>query len=273
MAVGVVGMISEPEMAGEGDAPQAVDLVSHTDRPPLPGRFGAKPWLWALGAVVVTSAVWAGVLQGTGYGRTAAPDLHGYRIGDSPCTNHNLQPLAGRLGAVSFGQGFPEINRSTALDHVSCQLIGWSTPGDGWTTNYTIAVTVDLHKKTDPAAEFDAASSTERPTPSGGGDSYSSLLLFLDDHARTSHPQGIGDRANLVTGQYRQSLEVRHGGAVFTLTLSGTDDWDSSRGKAPTNADGSPTRPGVTDTSAFGKDLVPTMRSLMRALTQPASSS
>lgn len=263
-------MISEPEMEGEGDPAEAVDLVSHTDRPPLLGRFTVKPWMWALGAVVMTSAVWAGVLQGTGYGRTGAPDLHGYRIGDGPCTNLNLQPLAGDLGSVSFGQGLPEISRSTALDHAGCQLIGSSTQDDGWTTTYTIAVTVDLHKKTDPTAEFDAVSRTERAKPSGG-DIYS-LLIFIDDQ-KTTHPRGLGDRANLVVGQYQQSLYVRHGGAVFSLTLTGTNEWDTTRGKPPTNPDGSPKRSSVADTTAFRKDLAPTIRTLMRAMTQPPSSS
>lgn len=270
MTWGWVGMISEPEMEGQEEPAAAVDLVSDTDRPPLLGRFTAKPWTWAAVAVVVTSAVWAGVLQATGYGRTSAPDLHGYRIGDSTCSNHDLQPLAGDLGSSSFGQGFPTVTRSTALDHVGCALIGTGTDGSGWTTTYTISVTVDLHKKTDPAAEFDARSRTEPPAPSDGSDG-SSVLVHLDGKTRTTHPEGLGDRANLTVGQYRQSLFVRHGGAVFSLTVTGTNEWDTGRGKEPVNPDGSPARLPVADTAAFSKDLVPTMRQLMNALAQPSS--
>lgn len=264
-------MIGEPEMEGEGDLAGAVDLVSHTDRPPLLGRFRDKPWAWALGAAVVTSAVWAGALQTTGYGRTASsPDLHGYAVHDSPCTNHLLQPLAGDLGAESFAQTPPLFTRSAALDRVSCELVGRVTADYGWTTTYTIAVTVDLHKKADPAAEFDSVSASEVLTPAGddlGG------ILTVDGPGKTTHPRGLGDRANLVIGDSRQSLYVLHGGAVFSLTLSHREGWDESHGKMPTGPDGSATAPPSADISRFTKDLAPTIRTVMRAMTQPPSPS
>lgn len=264
-------MISEPEMEGESDPAEGADLVSHTDRPSPLGRFTGKPWVWALGAVVVTSAAWAGVLRGTGYGHTAAPDLHGYSVAQSPCTNLHLQPLADGLGAsVSFGQTTPLVTRSAALDRISCEFIGSVTNSDGWMTTYTISVTVDLHKKVDPTAEFDALSRSEVPAPSINLDL---LLSYLDGHEKTTHPQGLGDRANLIAGDYRQSLYVLHGGAVFSLTLLGSNDWDPSRGKMPTTADGAATRLSVANTSAFRKDLAPTMRTLMRAMVQPPSAS
>lgn len=256
-------MISEPEMEDTGDPGAPLDLVSHTDRPPLLGRFTAKPWMWALGAVVVTSAVWAGVLKGTGYGQTAQPDLHGYHIdGSNPCTNLNLQPLAGSLAATGFVQSTPVITRTDVLDHASCELIGMAGGSRGWRTTYTMSVTVDLHKKTDPGTEFDARSRAEMAVP--GGD-QGLVFSYMDDHEVTTHPAGIGDRANMTTGVYRQSLAVRHGGAVFSLTLFGFSERDN------TNGDRSMLLPPIAKTSAFRKDLVPTVRSLMDALSQPPS--
>jgi hypothetical protein len=260
-------MISEPEMDGAGQQAGNMDLVSHTDRPPLLGRFTARPWMWALGAVVVTSAIWAGALRATGYGHPGTPDLHGYAIQAAPCTNLTMQPLAGDLGSASFGQTTPLITRSPVLDHVSCQLLASVTRGDGWTTTYTMSVSVDLHKKADPAAEFDARSRSEAPADQAG------MLLYLDDHERTSHPRGLGDRANLIAGDYRQSLYVRHGGAVFALTLLGSSEYDANQPPPPTSENARANRHALAETSAFRNDLAPTMRSLMRALTQPPSSS
>ncbi|WP_327291128.1 hypothetical protein [Streptomyces sp. NBC_01198] len=266
-------MISEPEMDGTGDTGQDVDMVSHTDRPPLLGRFTAKPWIWALGAAVVTSAVWAGVLRGTGFGHTAAPDLHGYHLDESPspCTNLRMQPLAGDLGATSFGQTTPQITRSAALDRVSCELIGSVTRDDGWMTTYTMAVTVDLHKKTDPSTEFEALSTSQVSSPTGNGSGV--VVSFVDDHAMTTHPQGLGDEAKLITGDYQQSLYVRHGGAVFSLTLRGIKEWDTGSGKPPIDPAGNAPLPVVADTAAFRKDLAPTVRTVMRAMAQQPSAS
>ncbi|WUH93522.1 hypothetical protein OG900_27720 [Streptomyces sp. NBC_00433] len=264
-------MISEPEMAGEGESAGAVDLVSDTDRPPPLGRFAGRPWAWALGAAVVTSAVWAAVLQGTGYGHTAAPDLHGYGVDAAPCTNLHMQPLADDLGSVSFGQIPPKVTRSAALDRVSCTLIGSAKDADGWSKTYTMAVAVELHKKKDPADEFDALSRSDATTAASTETGL--LMSYMKSPERITHPEGLGDEANLIAGDFQQSLYVRHGGAVFSLTLVGSNDWDESRGQAPTGADGGPERQRVADTSAFRKDLVPTMRTLMRAMAQPPSSS
>lgn len=248
--------------------PLGFDVLSDDDHPPpLLHRLKDRPWAWALGAVVVTSAVWAAVLQGTGYGRVAPPDLHGYDIAGNPCTDRDLRPLADDLGVGSFDAGPPTVSRSTALDHLTCDLTATVSNGDGWWTTYTVSVSVDLHKKTDPAAEFDAVSSTSvRTPPPGSGVAY----VYTSDIEWTTHPRGIGDRADLSSEKYRQSLDVRHGGAVFSLTLTGRNDWDIRRGDTPRNSDGSNARPTYVDTTPYAKDLVPTMRQVMSALTHPA---
>lgn len=279
-------MIGEPEMAGEegGGPPEllgstvgagpgtaaydiAYDVVSDAGTaPPLLRRLGERPWAWALAAAVVTSAVWAGVLQGTGYGRADPPDLHGYRTDGNPCTARNLQPLADDLNGVRFDPGPPTVTESTALDHLACDLTATVTDGDGWWTTYTVSVSVDLHKVTDPAAEFDAVNRTSvRTPPPEAGVAYA----VISTEPLTTYPRGIGDRAVLTSEKYRQSLGVRHGGAVFSLTLSGRNDWDIGRGDPPRNPDGSNTRPTFVDTARYAKDLVPAMRRLMAALTKP----
>jgi hypothetical protein len=259
-------MISEPEMEGRQDTAEPVDLVSHADRPPLLGRFTPKPWTWALGAVVVTSALWAGALRVTGYGHTAAPDLHGYHIGENPCTNQNLQPLADDLSSLSFGQNRPAIIKTGGLDHVMCDLIGTTSTGDGWRTTYTVTLTIDLHKKTDPTAEFEAARRIEIPAP----DPVRPGTIAVIDERRTTTPvRGIGDEAYMVAGRFRQEMYVRHGGAVFSMTLDGTNDWDASRGKPPTDAEGAAVKEDLADTTAFRKDLKPTLHRLMSDLAAP----
>ncbi|MFI0939083.1 hypothetical protein [Streptomyces sp. NPDC021020] len=270
-------MIGEPEMEGDEGAPAApgadphadlrADVLSGSGRPPRPARLRPlllrlrdRPWVWAACAVVVTSAVWAGALTGTGYGRTSAPDLHGYHVDSgNPCTYPNLRPLTDHLDPRALAQTPPTIAHSTALDHVECELtVDSGNDGSGWTSRYTLAVTVDLHKKTDPSTEFDASGEVVGQHPHIPGAAF----VLVDVPERTTHPRGLGDRANLVSSQFRQSLGVRHGGAVFTLTLTGTNEWDPAHGAEPE----SDARPPVIDTTGQAANLVPAMRTLMAAL-------
>src|SRR5882757_9637222 len=91
---GGADMITEPEMADGSGQGRPGDVRSDADESPRTGGGRRRrPWIWALGGIVVASAVWAAALRGTDYGHTAAPDLHGYHLDDSPCTSYNLQPL------------------------------------------------------------------------------------------------------------------------------------------------------------------------------------
>ena len=253
-------MIGEPEMADEDGQEAARDTVSDADRPPLLGRYGRKPWVWAAGAVVLTSAVWAGALQATGYGRTHAPDLHGYRITDTLCAEANFQGLLDALDAHTFDEpGLVITTRSSALDRADCSFSAMSADG---AEQFTIAVAVDLHKKTDPAAEFDAVKHVDVPTPTH---SDGLTVGILTTEVPATHPRGIGDRANLTSTKYRQELAVRHGGAVLTLTLSAVTQVKG----LDKNGDLQDPRPA--DTQEYAKDLAPAMRHLMSALSHPAA--
>lgn len=126
------------------------------------------------------------------------------------------------------------------------------TDGDGWLTDYHVVLTIDLHKKTDQRAEFTNAY----------GYPHSSIVDA--DTPVVTRYRGLGDVAYLSAGA-DQSLSVLHGGAVFTLTVGGTNSW-LKQGTPPTEGPGVPARPPVVDTSALRPALAQTLTNLMHAL-------
>ncbi|MEU6854279.1 hypothetical protein ABZ901_30660 [Actinacidiphila alni] len=273
-------MITEPEMVdssddGDDDRPGGVEAVEAIEQGPLPpggaaGRPGGawwhRSWAWALAGVLVTSAVWAGVLRSTHDDDSGTPDLHGYHLAESPCTGQNLQPLVDRLSATTVSSDNGPVITGSTLDHVSCDLTGDTSSGDGWSTSYTISVTVDLHKKTDPSPEFEDAVKVAVSAPGGtlfGGNVY---VPSTDQH--TEPLSGLGDRAYLTTGTFSQSVNVQHGGAVFSLSISADNAWNGE-GAPPTKADGAAERPLVADTRAYAAELPRTVRHLMSVLAKP----
>ncbi|MFJ1584385.1 hypothetical protein ACIOC1_13830 [Streptomyces sp. NPDC088197] len=229
-------------------------------RPRPEGRRGRV--LWALGGVVTASAVWLAVLQFTGYGGPR-PDLHGYHLADNPCTSDNLQPLSDAFG-TEFLQGIPVITKGPALDHAACTLTTSVTGSGDWETTYTVTVTVDLHKKSDVHAEFADLSHVivPDPTTAGSGD----FLFMTDSPEVTKALRGLGDQAFTIYGTARQAVTVRHGGAVFSLSVDGIQQWNGVAAR-PLNADGSPIEATPADTIALRPALIRAMRHLMSALT------
>lgn len=295
-------MITEPELAGEPDGEPASDMLSagghgapwprasvtrRWRRLPLPRSaadarpaHGAgdeppprRPWrprpegrrtrlIWSLIGVVTASAVWTAVLLLTGHGDTHRPDLHGYRIAGNPCTSHDLRPLSERFGG-GFLQGIPVITKGPGLDHVSCTMTTELAGNDGWQTDYTITLTVDLHKKADVSAEFADISHVIVPDPTAAD---SGDFLFMSDSPEVTRPlAGIGDKAYTIYGTARQALTVLHGGAVFSLSVDGIRQWDGA-GRPPLNADGSPISSAPADTTALRPALTASLRNLMSAL-------
>lgn len=250
-------MISEPEMSGEEPAPELTGDVIGDDGRPGRGlgwwhrnerrRIGAA----LVAGVVLASTVWALVLRGTHYGRDAAPDLHGYRLGYDPCASATLEPLARHLPGSSL-TGVPEIRTGPALDHVTCDMHDAVTHGDGWATDYHVVLTIDLHKKTYQRSEF---------TNTYG---YPELYVAPVSTPVVTPYRGLGDLAYLSAGA-DQSLSVLHGGAVFTLSVGGINSW-LKQGSPPTDRHGDPTRPLVADTSALRPALAQTLTKLMHAL-------
>lgn len=216
-------MITEPEMEGAEDGPSA-DVLDWDERAPGSGGGGGRrPWLWAVGGVAAASLVWAAVLQGTGADHKKALDLHGYRLPDTLCTPYNLEPLTDRLSVAGYDFGDPSIHRGSTLDHGFCTMTGHTVSDTDWAIFYTISVTVDLHRKTDPRAEFRDIALAEKPALAPG--SSGTFAYYPDSPEVTTSYPGLGDQAYFTTSAESQSLHVRQGGAVISVGIVGAPGW------------------------------------------------
>lgn len=251
-------MIGEPTMEDGADDGPSGDVLSDSGEAAWAGR-GRRPWLWAVGGIVVASAVWAAVLHGRG---DAGPNLHGYHLGSNPCTGDALTPLKAAVGKQGFVASRAAVSRGPALDKLSCYLSTASQVGDGWATTYSISVSIELHKKTDPRAEFEDTRHARVSSLPGGTDpdapGDTALALAVSDFGFSSGADarsvpGIGDEAYLLSSRTAgQALAVLHGGAVLTLRISGYTDWNSTDPSAaapgePKAPDLAPLRPAMTD--------------------------
>ncbi|WP_329136079.1 hypothetical protein OG552_23645 [Streptomyces sp. NBC_01476] len=255
-------MITEPELSGASGPERPVDLVSDTAGS-VPGGGRRRPWWWALGGVVVASAVWGAVLQGTGYGHTAAPDLHGYHISDGLCAAQNLQPLTDAISTGYIPGDTPVVDKGAALDHFSCDVTASMPKGDGWKTVYDVRVTVDLHKKTDPRAEF--ADISRLLVPADAFLPSDDVIFVTDPHEKRVPVTGIGDRAVGTSGTTRQALTVLHGGAVISLNVRAATVWGEV-GDAPGTNEGTTEIGPQPDISGLTATVTRTVRHVMRTL-------
>jgi hypothetical protein len=272
MGDGGQGLIGEPEMVGEPLPERAAEVLSAgepgepRERPAWSRGLARRPWVWAVGGVVAASAVWAGTLQAVDYGHTAAPDLHGFHLdGNSPCTTANLEPLTDKLSSGGFLTCSPSVRMGPALDDTSCAATS-SLPIEGdWVTSYVLTVTVELHKKTDPRAEFQG---TYNPVISLATiETVNGYIAVPDQDAVTTVYPDLGDLAYLTSGKSHQALSVLYGGVVLSLTVDARPFW-AGAGNPPTTADGSIQDPGPADTTALRQFLPGTMRHLMSVLSR-----
>jgi hypothetical protein len=261
----------EPEDGGEsggGEDTGTPDvLTGRAGRPAVRAgtAAGHAPWRWALGGFAAACALAVAAVQVTGYGRADAPDLHGYRVVPGLCAPDHLQPLVDAMAGAST-EAYPlATRRGTAVDHTGCLMTGSVSYGDGWSTVYLVSVTVDLHKKHDPRAEFEdeVRDAADLPAP---GARLLPVPLPGDTTTVTACP-GLGDRAFLTAARTRQTLSVLHGGAVLTVGVQASNAYDSP-GNAPLTSDGTHRVPGLVDTSRLRPALAPTARLLMAALSR-----
>lgn len=241
-------MISEPEMTGGPDEGGA-EVISDADRPP---RWGGarRPWAWGVAGVLLASAVWAGGLRAWSVAHDGPPDLHGYVLGDSPCAGGTLAPLTSALRAADSAAVSPAAARlGPALDQIRCTLSVGAPDGEGDMDRYEIFVTIDLHKRTDPRAEFEDQARVD------GAD-----LTPVESVRRVT---GLGDEAVAQTlTRQSEELKVLHGGAVFTLTLTGySADYVSEDTLGALH--GGP-RHLASDVGRFESALVDAMRNVMK---------
>ncbi|OII63872.1 hypothetical protein BJP40_22650 [Streptomyces sp. CC53] len=210
-------MISEPELVDANGRPlgqgrDGGDLLD-SDAPPSAGPGGPRgrrPWLWALGGVVVASALWAGGLhayQGRGVG------LGGYRAVEDLCEVAELKALETALGQRSDDSPGPD-RRHEAVDRLACDV----QFGDGRTT-YSVQVGYELHKKADPGVEFDAYG-----------------IGFWWGNVYDAEPvPGVGERALYAAAMESAALRVLDGQATLELWVSPVYEYDE--GETPVEPD------------------------------------
>ncbi|HEY9371129.1 hypothetical protein [Streptomyces sp.] len=223
-------MISEPELVGGEDFPVAEPL-----RPPEEPRAPRqpRPWLWALGGVVVASAVWGGGLYAYERYQDRGPDLGGYGHAGELCRKAELKALGVVLGTRSQ-DGAQEPVKHRAVDQASCAL-SYGPPESG----YSVSVTYTLHKVVDPGPEFAARTQLlEEAEPVDG--------LGEEAYFRREGDQGA-------------TLSVLDGQAELDITLYSQFSWNETTGKTIEQ-----TKP--IDLSGIEVPLTQDMRALMAAL-------
>ncbi|WP_329367318.1 hypothetical protein OG896_20125 [Streptomyces sp. NBC_00669] len=252
-------MITEPELTGGSEEPGPDVIADNADdtrgirgtRGRSRFRFAPRRhWTWGLGGLAVASALWTAGLHLYDDHRRAGPDLHGYTLGASPCAGDGLTALTAALKATDTEAVTPAAaHLGPALDQIHCTLsVGARTPG-AVTSRYQVFVTIDLHKRTDPRAEFE----DQRGLDTGD--------LTPAEHD-TAVP-GLGDEAYLLTiSTQTEELRVLHGGAVFSLTLTGFNDLAPDPAVA-NSLRGRPASPD--DLNRYRGALVAAMRDVMKA--------
>lgn len=248
-------MISEPEMVGEFGAMTPREIVGDLDREPVGRHRPGRPWLWALGGMVTASALWAAAvfLYGLG-GRT--PDTRGYRLAQDVCPSVQLPAIGSAISPrESADMNDSGLVSHPALDQVQCFIPLRSRPGaersgTGSFLNYTVVITVALHRKTDPGPEFEARLR------------ITDLGVVPEDNVRAV--PHLGDKAYLITRDLGNAeLRVLDGAAVLSLTLSAYRYYDSEDSAAQAD-DGQ----DVPDVSPYQQAMIKDMRALMTDLRQ-----
>ncbi|RFU84806.1 hypothetical protein DY218_20660 [Streptomyces triticagri] len=197
--------------------------------PPPPGGPGAPPpgtrrsapsWLWALGGVVVASAVWGGLLLtgtvGSGSGSGDA-DFAGNAFQKNLCSTVELKAIQKRYALKTSDDGETRFaSRQPGLDRSHCgRPVEDRKPGGGSTSTY-IHTTAEWHKKTDPKGEFE---SRQRGYEDQSEDTYA---------YETEEVGGIGDEAYLIAERRGDdkdtlggmTLAVREGHFTFEMRWS-----------------------------------------------------
>ncbi|MFG2560583.1 hypothetical protein [Streptomyces sp. NPDC048496] len=249
-------MISEPEMAGEFGAVETREVMGDFNGKFVGERRPRRPWLWALGGGVMASALWTAALFLYGVG-DRTPDMHGYRLVQDPCPSIQLKSIgaaiAPRESTTMVESGL--LNHA-ALDQVQCfvplRSRAWAErPGNGWSIDYSVGITVALHKKMDPGAEFEAR---RRVTEFG-----------VDPEAKLETVADLGDKAYLLTRDDGNSeLRVLEGGAVLSLSLSAFTQYQSDDHSEAEAGDG----PDIPDLSPYQSAMISDMRDVMSSLKQ-----
>ncbi|MER5932871.1 hypothetical protein [Streptomyces sp. NPDC002054] len=215
-------MISEPELEGSSEFPErpadTVETAGAGTAGPEGERRSRPAWQPVLAGALAASVLWAG-------GLFFVPD----RDRRPPIRYENPAALCEKVRAEALtrlvGNLRPQAREAERLHETAevawCALGTAPTPqqesGGKPFLSYDVTFTLELHKKADPAVEFDAGLEAEP---------FESL-----DAVEVAEVAGLGERALMYgAGPGRgPRLKVLDGGAVFTLEtdwyVSG-NDWD-----------------------------------------------
>ncbi|MDT3395667.1 hypothetical protein RKE29_03215 [Streptomyces sp. B1866] len=162
------------------------------------GPGGGKGWLWAVGGVVVASAVWAGVLVATGGfgGDDSEAVLGSYRYASDLCSRTDLTAFHN----VGYQTEPPDSSTDTnpthsgsedpAIDVMQCNVE--FDPPNSTTSDYSyvyLNTHAELHRESDPGPEFEP-----------GYRAYEDQKFSTYSYT-VKEVSGLGDEAFVVTRQ------------------------------------------------------------------------
>ncbi|MGW1540067.1 hypothetical protein ACWCPM_07345 [Streptomyces sp. NPDC002309] len=211
--------------------------------------------------MLVASAVWSTAMVRPGFG-VPGPDTHGYQLTQRACRTVQLPAMSLEVAPMDSTSVMSSgLSEDPALDHLRCSIHLRPDPEPtgaepGWFVDYHVSVSVTLHKKADPVAEFDA----ERRV--------TALGVVAEEEVEAV--AGVGDGAYLITSDLGSTeLRVRDGGAVLSLGLSamvsylGDGDGDGDGDGEGEQAGEAPETP---DVSTYRSAMLYDMRALMTHL-------
>lgn len=216
-----------------------------------PPRRSRRHLVWGAASAALTSAVWAtAVLTVPGLvtlPEGSAPDLKAYRVVDDLCTTAKLNRFS-QLYPAQSGTPYHYSTRHAALDDMYCSK--YLKKSSGETEYSSLYMQAQLHRRTDPRAEFEAQQSGLRQrhyqiteVPELGEQAY---LGYLDDRSSS-------DRSwHYLT----QVLYVRDGALTYYLSWSGS--YQEGKGVEP-------------DRETIRQALLMDSRDLLRALGQASA--
>ncbi|MGW3664705.1 hypothetical protein [Streptomyces sp. NPDC005141] len=246
-------MISEPEISGDFGAFETQEIGGF-DRPLVTRRGPRRPWWWALGGMIVASAVWAAAVFAFGL-VDEKPDARGYQLSRDVCRSVRLTSLGAEIAPRDSTSMIDSgLLKHPALDQIQCLISlrppdAAQQPSSGWIIDYTAGIKVALHKENDPSAEFEAQ---RRVT-----------ALGVVPEANLQPVADLGDKAYLITQDISTvELRVLEGGAVLSLSLSAMPSYREDSGSKLSESE----EPDVPDVSPFKRAMINDMRDLMSGL-------
>ncbi|MFD9335836.1 hypothetical protein ACFWBF_15715 [Streptomyces sp. NPDC060028] len=219
-------MIGEPELAedwpegGPAGAARPGPAGGAGEAGEAAVRGPVRPWLGALGGAVLASAVWAGAWVVQDRFADAGPPI-AYRHSQDLCGSTLLKALGTVVGTLD--ERTSRHAESRALDWATCDA---STKWDGNGLAYFGRMEVELHKKTDPGAEFGTGLEVDP--------------WIGPEVNEVQQVSGLGERALLHGYMSASKLQVLDGGTVLTLTVQwhGGGGESGDRGKSEADQDG-----------------------------------